>query len=113
MAAYQDYRDFAYDVKDLNTLVEIIREHRPTTQVVLMTIAGLLDWRLEPDQHALDIAYPIASTNNLYAYPLLTKAYNEELRAYAQRKQLPLIDFKSMRWNTFSPGANTSSIPYI
>ena len=103
MAAYRDYRDFAYDVKDLNTLVELIHEHRPTTQVMLMTIAGLLDWRLEPDQHALDMAYPIASTNNLYAYPLLTKAYNEELRAYAQEKQLPLIDFEQYALEHFQP----------
>ena len=104
--ALEDFKDynFDHDLHDLNTLVDIIHNHNPQTQIALMTIGGLLDWRLEPDTKALDIAYPIASTNNLYAYPLLTKRYNEQLRDYAQQhRNIKLIDFEQHAFEHFNP----------
>ena len=102
LESYKNY-SFKYDIQDLGTLVNHIQSHNRSIQVVLITIAGLLDWRVEPDERALSIAYPIAATDNLYAYPLLTKLYNQNLRSYARNKHLPMIDFEQYAFDHFSP----------
>ena len=104
--ALEEFKNYSFehDLHDLNELVNIIKNHNSQTQIALMTIGGLLDWRLQPDTRALDIAYPIASTNNLYAYPMLTKRYNEQLRHYAQqRSEVNLIDFEQYAFEHFDP----------
>jgi len=93
--------DFGEDIKDLNELVEAFSAH--DIPVTLITLAGLLDWRITPDQRALEIAYPIASTQNLFAYPLLTRQFNEEIRRLAGQRDLGLIDFEEFAYHEFEP----------
>jgi lysophospholipase L1-like esterase len=102
LEGYKNY-SFEYDLQDLHTLVNYIQRHNQSIQIVLITIGGLLDWRVEPDERALSIAYPIAATDNLYAYSLLTKLYNQNLRDYARSKHLPMIDFEQYAFDHFSP----------
>ena len=93
MAAFQDY-DFTYDLEDLEDIIDIIRNkyHCP---VAIITLAGLLDYRVQPDSAALAMAYPIASTNNLYAYVLLTKKFNDSLRLIARKHNLLMFDLEA------------------
>jgi len=93
LEAYKEY-SFRYDMLDLGTVVRAIRERNDETRIVIVTLAGLYDWRVEPDDEALRIGYPIASTPNLYAYALLTRRYNEALRQRADELQLDVIDFE-------------------
>ena len=51
----------------------------------------------------LQAGHPITSTNNLYAYALLTRKSNEELRHYAQRRNLDIIDFETYAFEHFVP----------
>ena len=100
LAGYSDY-DFGEDIKGLNELVEAFRAR--DIPVTLITLAGLLDWRITPDQRALEIAFPIASTQNLFAYPLLTRQFNEEIRQFARQRDLGLIDFEEYAYHEFEP----------
>jgi len=95
--------DFSYDISDLDALVSKIRADNKNRRIVIVTLAGLFDIEVEPDQRALDIAYPTASTNNLYAYPILTKRYNNELREYTRDKRLDLIDLEAYARKAFLP----------
>jgi len=55
------------------------------------------------DKLALEIGHPTESTNNLYAYALLTKKYNKALRDYAKEQQQDVIDFESYAFSNFVP----------
>ena len=94
---------FKYDIYDLDNLVKVIKKKDQNTKVILITLAGIFDHRVEPNQRALQIAHPIASTNNLCAYPILTKNFNSELREYARSSDLEIIDFESYALYKFSP----------
>ena len=72
-------------------------------KIMISTIAGIFDYQVDPDEQALRIAYPIASTNNLYAWPILTKNYNEELRNYADQHDLDLMDLEEYIRKSFNP----------
>lgn len=100
LKSYENY-NFNYDIADLNKLVNKITQKRKNTHIMIITLAGLFDYRLKPDEISLEIAYPITSSNNLYAYPLLTKKYNDELRRYAKNKRIELIDFEQFAFNNF------------
>jgi lysophospholipase L1-like esterase len=100
LAAYADY-DFGDDIRQLNELVDTVRARG--IPVTLITLAGLLDWRVTPDPRALEIAYPIASTQNLFAYPLLTRRYNEEIRRVARLRDVDLIDFEGYAYDELDP----------
>lgn len=99
---YYSY-DFSYDLKDLDILLNRINKYDKSIKVAIVTLAGVLDWRIKPDSRALEIAYPTQTTNNLYAYPILTKIYNQELRKFAQKNDLILIDFENYAYNHFRP----------
>ena len=92
--------DFSRDLRDLEELVHHFSDRR--IPVVIVTLAGMLDWRVEPDRRALELAYPISSTRNLYAYPLLTRLYNDQLRMFAELEKLPLVDFEEFAYEHFS-----------
>jgi lysophospholipase L1-like esterase len=98
LARYWGY-DFGEDIKELNELVEAFKAR--DIPVHLITLAGLLDWRIKPDARALEIAYPIASTQNLFAYPLLTRNFNEKIRQFAKQKDVGLIDFEEYAFHEF------------
>ncbi len=100
LAAYTRY-DFHYDIEDLSNLVNAIRARGAS--VVLITLAGIFDSRVEPDDRALRVAYPTATTNNLYAYAILTRLFNSELRRFAEARELPLIDFEHFAFEHFDP----------
>lgn len=100
LAGYMSY-DFGEDIKDLTELVEVFAARE--IPVTLITLAGLLDWRITPDQRALEVAYPIASTQNLYAYPLLTRQFNDEIRQFAEQRDLGLIDLEEYAYREFEP----------
>lgn len=100
LAGYMSY-DFGVDIKDLTELVEAFAAR--DIPVTLITLAGLLDWRITPDQRALEVAYPIASTQNLYAYPLLTRQFNDEIRQFAEQRDLGLIDLEEYAYREFEP----------
>jgi len=94
---------FDYDIKDLEKLVNIIKENNPNTKIIIITLAGLFDRRVKPDSRALAIGYPIASTQNLYIYGLLTKMWNDELRTFAQKNNLGIVDFEEEVFQNFRP----------
>ncbi|MCP5071409.1 MAG: SGNH/GDSL hydrolase family protein [bacterium] len=102
MDAYASH-DFGHDIKTLGEIITRIREHSPESPGVLITIAGLLDERVVPDERALQIAYPITSTLNLHAYSVLTRRWNEELRSFASANDVALIDFESVALEAFVP----------
>jgi len=95
--------DFQHDMKDLRTFVRRARQRNPDVRIALITLAGLFDDRVEPDAAALMSGYPIATTNNLYAWSLLTKGYNEALRGLAQAEGLDLIDFEEYVFQNIRP----------
>ena len=95
---------FEYDVKVLEFLVNAIKEHDPTTRIVLITLGGMMDHRLEPSERALEVSYPTHTTENLYAWPLLTAIFNNELRVFAERHDnVDLIDFETHAYEKFRP----------
>jgi len=102
LKSYMDY-SFRYDIQDLDTLVRIIKKKDKNIKVVLITLAGLFDIRAKPNERSLEIAFPIASSNNLFLYPLLTRKYNEELRKYAHINNLDVIDFEEYAFQNFIP----------
>ena len=102
MKGFRRY-SFRYDIKDLSELVRRIRAHRASTRIVLVTLAGLFDWRVAPDARAMRIAYPISSTQNLYAYSILTRRYNEQLREFARTAGIELVDFEQYAYEHFRP----------
>ena len=71
LSAYAKY-DFGPDIKDLAKLVGMIHERRPAAQIVIVTLAGLFDWRVQPDAKALQAGHPIAATQNLYGSSLFS-----------------------------------------
>jgi lysophospholipase L1-like esterase len=94
---------FSYDMQDLDYLIKKISRKRKDTRIVIITLAGLFDSRVVPDKRALEIGYPTESTNNLYAYALLTKKYNDKLREYAKQHNLNIIDFEEYAFAHFIP----------
>jgi lysophospholipase L1-like esterase len=100
LAAYSGY-DFSEDLNELGRLVEVFTAR--DIPVHLITLAGVLDWRIAPGQRALEIAYPIASTRNLYAYPLLTRQFNEGIRRVASDLNTGLVDFENFAFREFDP----------
>ena len=95
--------DFRYDMNDLMVFVRKARERNRDVRIMMITLAGLFDARIDPDQAALKAAYPIASTNNLYAWSLLTKGYNEALRQLAVEEGLDIIDFEQYVFENIDP----------
>ncbi len=102
LEAYQSY-SFKYDIQDLDKLITTIRQRNKETKIVIITIAGLFDERIEPDERTMEIAYPITSINNLYAFSILTKKWNSELRKYAKTHGIDLIDFEETALTLFNP----------
>jgi lysophospholipase L1-like esterase len=100
-AAYHEI-DFESDLMDLDFLVRSFQQNS-NIRIVLITLAGLFDWRVEPDEKSLQFAYPISSTNNLYAYAILTKKFNQVLRDYSRANGLSLIDFEEYAWKALRP----------
>ena len=96
-AAYHEI-DFEYDLQDLNFLVQSLQLGNSNVHIALITLAGMFDWRVRPDEKAFQRAYPISSSNNLYAYTVLTRNFNQALRAYADAHGLGLIDFEQYAW---------------
>ena len=90
-------------MNDLMAFVRKARERNRDVRIMLITLAGLFDARIDPDQAALKAAYPIASTNNLYAWSLLTKGYNEALRQLAVEEGLDIIDFEQYVFENIDP----------
>ncbi|MDP2939823.1 MAG: SGNH/GDSL hydrolase family protein [Candidatus Omnitrophota bacterium] len=99
---FQAY-NFNYDINDLDVIIRKIKDKNKSIKVMLITLAGLFDLRVNPDQRSLDIGYPIASTNNLYILSLLTAKFNSELRNYARSEGLPIIDFELYALENFVP----------
>jgi len=102
LTSYVDY-SFKYDIQDLDSLVRIIKKKDKNIKVVLITLAGLFDIRAKPNGRSLKIAFPVASSNNLFLYPLLIRKYNEELKKYAQINNIDLIDFEEYALLNFIP----------
>jgi len=102
LEGFKNY-SFKYDIKDLDRLVKIIQKKDTPIKVIVITLAGIFDIEVSPDTQALQVAYPIASTNNLYVYSILTQKYNAELKKYAQEHQLNIIDFETYARTNFVP----------
>jgi lysophospholipase L1-like esterase len=100
--AYQEIT-FEYDLLDLDALVRSFKLRNPNVEVELITLAGMFDWRVQPDEKALRHAYPISSSDNLYAYAVVTRKFNEALRIYAKTHDLGLIDFEEYAWEKLRP----------
>lgn len=97
---------FKHDINDLDKLIKIIRKRNRNIKIVLYTLAGLFDTSIQPDNLALKIGHPIVSTNNLYAFPVLTKNWNTALREYATAEEIPLIDFEKAAYDLFPDRSN-------
>lgn len=95
--------NFSYDIKSLDRLIKKIRNKNKKIEIILITLPGLFDYRVEPDKRALEIGNPIAATNNLYARAILTKKYNEELRNYAREHKLDIFDLETYALSKFVP----------
>lgn len=95
---------FEFDMQDINTLIDAIKKKNEATQIVIITLAGIFDHRVSPDDRALEIAFPTASTNNLYAWPLLTSIYNNKLRQLvAEDSRVQLFDYEAYALEHFVP----------
>ncbi|MFC2169945.1 SGNH/GDSL hydrolase family protein [Acidobacteriota bacterium] len=92
---------FKHDIKDLDKLITGIQKKNKKIRVVLITIAGLFDLSIKPDEHALEIGHPTASSNNLFAFAVLTRNWNKALREYAVVKDIPIIDFEAAALHLF------------
>lgn len=95
--------DFRQDLEDLDTLVESFRDQNPECRVVVATLPGLFDERIEPDSAAIEKAYPITFTKNLSAWAVLTRKYNEALRAHCRERSLPIVDLETFALKSFLP----------
>ena len=93
--------DFSYDMDDLNDLISAIQT-KSKAKAAVITLAGLLDYRVKPDAKAIQMEYPIASTNNLFAYETLTQQYNDALRNFVKaHPDVYLFDLETFIFNTF------------
>lgn len=94
---------FKHDIQDLHRIVKTISKRRPEAKIVLITLAGLLDWRDVPDEAALKKSYPLESSRSLDLYALLTQRFNEALRKYARKQNLVVVDLEKYALEEFSP----------
>jgi lysophospholipase L1-like esterase len=104
--ALGEYRahSFEFDMHDLNTLIDAIKKKNEAIKIVIITLAGIFDYRVSPDSRALEVAFPTSSTNNLYAWPLLTSLYNNRLRQLVNEDdRVQLIDFEAYALDHFVP----------
>jgi lysophospholipase L1-like esterase len=85
---------FEHDICDLDRLVEALHSLRPSAAIVLITLPGLLDCEVQPDDHAIDKSSPLEQSDNVYLYPLLAKRWNEAIRSYAGTHGLDVIDLE-------------------
>lgn len=102
MKDYESY-NYKYSIRDLNELITIIHQYKPDIKITIITIAGLFDKRVAADKRALEIAYPISASNNLYAYSVLTHKWNFELKKYAEGGRMEIIDFEDAALELFNP----------
>lgn len=56
LSAAYDELDFVYDLRDLDLLVRSLQLGNPSVRIVLITLAGMFDWRNIPDEKALQWA---------------------------------------------------------
>jgi lysophospholipase L1-like esterase len=94
---------FEHDLRDLDRLVTAIRDHDSRIRILLVTLAGMLDRAVEPDAAALAMVGPLEISDNLYLYPLLTARFNQALRQYARRRDLPVLDLERHARGHFIP----------
>lgn len=85
---------FEYDLRDLDRIVETIRNCSEETEIVLITLPGLLDMDIEPAEATLADCHPLPVSGNMYLFPLLTGRFNDEIRQYARDKGLAVIDLE-------------------
>jgi lysophospholipase L1-like esterase len=83
---------FDDDFADWRKLVETIRARLPDTRIVALTLPGLFVEGQAPDEQGIRMAHPVAFTNNLYAWPVLTGIYNNRLRRFAAESRIDEID---------------------
>jgi lysophospholipase L1-like esterase len=91
----EPFREYGFekDILDLDRLVRELRHRVPAT-IVLVTLAGLLDCEVQPDDRSLEISYPLSQSENVYLYALLTERWNEAVRRYALEHNLHVIDLE-------------------
>jgi lysophospholipase L1-like esterase len=84
--------NFDDDFEDWAKLAGAIRARKPSTRIVALTLPGLLVEGQMPDEQSIRMAHPVAFTNNLYAWPVLTRVYNKRLRQFAADHRIEMID---------------------
>lgn len=94
---------FAGDFDEWSTLVGRIKERLPNTKIVALTLPGLFVEGIEPDKQALMMGYPVGFSDNLYAWPVLTKNYNARLIDFARKNELDVIDLAAWSVNALEP----------
>ena len=80
-----------------------IRERLPGTKIVVLTLPGLFAEGIEPDRAALSRAFPTAFSPNLYAWSVLTEAYNRKLAEFSALRGLELIALSRWSRASFQP----------
>ncbi len=95
--------DFAYDMQDLDTLIERVRSRRPSARIALLTLAGLFVENVEPSPEAIAKAYPTSFTPNLSAWAVLCSVFNRRLRELAASRGVELIDMADWSTSAFVP----------
>jgi len=95
--------DFAYDLKDLDTLIKRVRELRPKAKICLLTLAGLFVENVTPTADAIQKAYPTSFTPNLSAWAVLCSGFNQKLREFAASRGIEVIDMADWSVTAFVP----------
>lgn len=94
---------FEYDIKDLDELMERISDSDTATRIAIISLAGMMDNKVRPDQRTMDLAHPLSSTNNLFVWDVLIKKYNYALKVYANEHNIIFVDFNEYAFRTLHP----------
>jgi len=94
---------FSADMQDWEVLIERIRQRLPKTRIVVITLAGLFMEGIDPDAHAMTMAFSVAFSHNLYSWAVLTSQYNRKLVEFANAHDLDLIDLAEWSRNALHP----------
>ena len=103
--------DFSYDLLDIEHVIDAFRDKDPDVQVVVITLAGLFDERLEPDARAMEMAFPVSFTDNLFAWAVLSSEFNEQLREFCSRHGIQLVDYEQWALDHLEPRSDYFSDP--